>query len=412
MSVYDDAGRIHKRAFLLTLWSKVSNLVLFSLCMVSACARYYIRIYVQKQFTSDDGILLFGLMCLIAAISVLLNFIDQMYVVGTSESGNLVHVSLPSNFIEQAYFFQKMVTVSLVLTWCSIVAVKFSYLFLFKRLVKGLPQMVTYWWIAAIYNAMISLYGGIVYGVACPNYYSLKSLQCAFGEGLYKAIAFSESQMALDIVGDLLIIAIPVRLIWSIKIRRTQKIALASTLCLTILTILCTIVRMAGIRTGRVINSIDSVWETYWQFVAAEIALTMTAATAFRTIFVSRGAEGRRVARAAPELDQKGIWYTKSRKFLHSILSTRLWYSWRSRKSSGTRDDRHGDWEGTAMGLRQEVPRATMTGMRTFIDRYTASHTDRESQSITSAGVEELQDDWLLSTSNGRAAFIRGNVNV
>ena len=146
--------------------------------MVSACAHYYIRTHVQKQFTSDDGILLFGLMCLIAAIGVLLKSIDQIYVVGASESGNLMNVSLPSNYIEQAYFFQKMVTVSLVLTWCSIVAVKFSYLFLFRRLVKGLPQMVTYWWIAAIYNAIISVYGSIVYGVVCPNYYSLIACEC------------------------------------------------------------------------------------------------------------------------------------------------------------------------------------------------------------------------------------------
>ena len=169
---------------------------------------------------------------------------------------------------------------------------------------------------------------------------------------------------------------------------------------------------MAGIRTGRVIDSTDSVWETYWQFIAAEIALTMTAATAFRTMFVSRAAEGRRVARAAPELDQKGFWYTKSQKLLHSILSTRSWYSWTSRKSSGTRDDRHGDWEGKPMTLRQEVPRATLTGMRTFIDRYSASHTDRESQIITSAGFEELQDNWPLSTSNGRPASVGGNEHV
>lgn len=146
--------------------------------MISACARYYIRIFIQKQFSSDDGILLFGLACLIAAIGVLLTIVDKMYLIGASESGNLTDVPLPDDFIEQAYVFQKMVTVSLVLTWCSIVSVKFSYLFLFRRLIGRIPKMTTYWWIAVVYNAMISIYGGIVYGVACPDFYSLKACKC------------------------------------------------------------------------------------------------------------------------------------------------------------------------------------------------------------------------------------------
>lgn len=138
--------------------------------MISACARYYIRVFVQKQFSSDDGILLFGLLCLVAAVSVLLNTFDQMYVVAAPESGNLDHVSFPADFIEQSYYFQKMVTVSLVLSWLALVSVNFSYLLLFKRIIGRIPHMVRHWWIAAVYNAMMSIYGAIVYGVACPHY--------------------------------------------------------------------------------------------------------------------------------------------------------------------------------------------------------------------------------------------------
>lgn len=186
-TIYDNAGRIHKQAFLVGFpiyhqsigvahsLNKISNLVLFALSVCSACARYYIRIWVQKQFSSDDGILLFGIACLVVAIGLLVTIIDEMYVVGTSESGNLVNVPLPSDFIEQAYEFQKMVTVALILTWCTIVSVKFSYLFLFRRLISRMPRMTAYWWIATVYNALISIYGAIVYGVECPHYYSLKA---------------------------------------------------------------------------------------------------------------------------------------------------------------------------------------------------------------------------------------------
>ena len=147
--------------------------------MTSACARYYIRIQVQKEFSSDDGILLFGICCLIVAIGLLLNFVDKMYIVGASESGNLVGVSLPDDFIEQAYDFRKWSTVALVLTWSAIVTVKFSYLFLFRRLVGRMPQMSMYWWFAAAYNGIISIYGAIVYVVACPDFYTIKACESA-----------------------------------------------------------------------------------------------------------------------------------------------------------------------------------------------------------------------------------------
>lgn len=189
------------------------------------------------------------------------------------------------------------------------------------------------------------------------------------------------------------VIFIPCRLIWSVKIRWTQKVALISTLCLTVLTIMCTIVRIAGIHTGRTVKSIDSVWETYWQFIAANIALTMTAVTAFRTFFVSRGAEDRR----HPDPGSKENWYSKGRRLLRSVFSTRLWYSRRSKSSSRTPGGPPSSWDDAPMELKQDIPRATLTGMRTFINGRKLTPRDRESQIMRSVGEEEYQDDWPLS---------------
>ncbi|KAL8792681.1 MAG: hypothetical protein Q9195_004741 [Heterodermia aff. obscurata] len=372
--------------------------------MCSVCARYYIRVYVQKQFSSDDGILLFGVACLIVAIGLLLKLADEMYVVGSQESGNLIGVAVPSNFIDQAYYFQKMVTVALILTWLTIVSVKFSYLFLFRRLIGRMPKMMAYWWFVAGYNALISVYGAIVYGVECPYYYTLKDLQGIFGSGLTKSFAFSESQMVLDIIGDLLIIFIPFRLIWSVKLLWTQKIALASTLCLTIVTIMCTIVRIGGIHTGYTVRSIDSIWETYWQFVAANIALGMTAATAFRTFFVNRNADNQGQDQGEQVHVHKEKWYSKGWRFINSVFSTRLWHSWRSKGSRGSNEHDSGR-DDTPMELRQQIPSATLTGMRTRIWKQAVSSSRDTSQMMHSVEEEEYQDDWPLSAVQGSSKY-------
>lgn len=200
--------------------------MLFGLCVISASARFYIRIHIQKQLAIEDGILLFGISCLICAMALLFLFLNKMYLIGAAEI-QLPGVVLPLDFITQAYDFQKLAAVSLILTWCSIVSVKFSYLFLFRKLIHRMRPMLIYWWFVAVFNAIISVYGTTVYIAACPDFYSPKSskscplrwikvatsprndcslrqVQYAFGSGVRRSIALSVSQMILDIVGDLL----------------------------------------------------------------------------------------------------------------------------------------------------------------------------------------------------------------
>jgi len=100
-----------------------------------------------------------------------------MYLVGATETG-MPGVVLPADFIQQAFEFHKLVTVALILTWFSIVSVKFSYPFLFKRLIDRMPLMVIYWWVVAVFNGLISAYGAAVYIAACPDFYNMKS--CKF----------------------------------------------------------------------------------------------------------------------------------------------------------------------------------------------------------------------------------------
>ncbi len=131
----------------------------------------------QKQLSSDDDILLFGIACLIVVMVLLFVLVDKMYMVEATET-EMIGVELSSNFIEQTYDFQKLVTVTLILIWCSIISIKFSYLFLFKKLINRIRSMIIYWWFTVIFNVMISSYEAVVYVAACSDYYNIKS--CTF----------------------------------------------------------------------------------------------------------------------------------------------------------------------------------------------------------------------------------------
>ena len=182
--------------------------------------------------------------------------------------------------------------------------------------------------------------------------------------------------MILDILGDLLsksqislhvsrlisppaVLVIPFHLIWRFRVRLSQKLILASTLCLTVLTIMCTITRVAGVRTSSSNSSLDTVWQTYWQYITANIALTMTAATAFRAFFVSRHKD-----RPGQRLGSKESLLNRSWRFLKGMLRPWTWQG----KGSALRISEGGSRE-RVMELPWIEDRATMTGMRTFINR-------------------------------------------
>lgn len=137
----------------------------------------------QKQFSIDDGILLFGTLCLITATALLLVFVDRLFL-AQALAGDTIPTDLPTNFLHQVLEFEKLATGALVLTWCAVVAVKFSYLFLFRKLIDRLHYMMIYWWVAAVFNGIISIYGLIIYAAIRPWY-------CTANSGKYYRLLFT-----------------------------------------------------------------------------------------------------------------------------------------------------------------------------------------------------------------------------
>lgn len=180
------------------------------------------------------------------------------------------------------------------------------------------------------------------------------------------------------------VLFIPCQLIWSIKIRLFQKIALSASLCLTDLTVVCTITRKTGVQTGNTVKFLDSVWVTYWCFIAASLALTMTAATAFRTSFVSRVKYRRALSPGSKE-----TWLSKGKRLLRS---------WRSQPHSHSSSTPHRS--DRLLKLHNQIPKATMTGVRTFISGQGKTEA-QNSQTMQSIAEEECISEGPLKSKKG-----------
>ncbi|TGO52384.1 hypothetical protein BCON_0142g00100 [Botryotinia convoluta] len=246
------SGRIDKQAFL------VSTGFLLAVGLVSAICRFYVRLQIQKDFGLDDGFLLVGIGCISVALIIQYSInMDTMYL-AEALTHNPETAVMPPDFLQQVFGFQKWITVVSMLTWTSIMAVKFSFLFLFRKLIDRIRPLKIYWWVVTITTTGILGFGISGYYLACPYYFSLKALQCSSEIGSNRTKIYASTQMGLDLLSDVSqVLTIAVCLIWPVKIKWTQKIMLAMSLCLTIVLIVVTIIRVSGLQFH---GKVDQVW--------------------------------------------------------------------------------------------------------------------------------------------------------
>lgn len=77
---------------------------------------------------------------------------------------------IPSDIIDQVQWFRKLSTAFLVLTFTTIFAVKFSFLFLFKALIRNVRQIKIYWWTVVVTTAAVWALGVVENFLPCPNF--------------------------------------------------------------------------------------------------------------------------------------------------------------------------------------------------------------------------------------------------
>ena len=128
----------------------------------------------QKQVSIDDGVLLFGTCCLICATAFLFTTIDQMYLAQAAVSSHLPLYVTPI-LIKDVYYLSRIVVVVDMLMWCSVVSVKFGFLFLFRKLIDRIPPMVIYWRFVMIFISVVSAFGVTIYIASCPYFTNLKA---------------------------------------------------------------------------------------------------------------------------------------------------------------------------------------------------------------------------------------------
>lgn len=162
--------------------------------------------------------------------------------------------------------------------------------------------------------------------------------------------------------------------------------------------VLVTIIRISGNLMG---GLVDLGWELFFVIIAGEIGIILTAGTAFRAFFVTRRKGDNREVRKLPKTRTQ--LHSRSGYFLRLLVTPSLWrFKMRAQSASGgyaaNEFGRHLPSENLP-----DIPRAVMTGARTFIDR--CGRETNTSHSMESQAIKQgPQEIWPLHKNNHNPA--------
>ncbi|KKY28246.1 hypothetical protein UCDDS831_g00429 [Diplodia seriata] len=246
--------------------------------------RFSIRIWKRKPLQIEDllvGIAWAAFLALTISYIVVTPPMYHLYAVSGGRADPYPAMMDDALFIIKVFFYSTM------LLWVTLWAVKFSLLALYRRLMNGLRTYVVLWWILVVFCAA-TFVGAIISNLtSCSSMHAWFSPgECGTPRDINAQIASLYYAFAVDILTDLLIMALPIRLIWNLQMPRAEKLAVGALFCSGFVCITMAVLRVVqiGVKAGN--NSTpSSSWLALWAEVEAATAVFIGCCPAFAAFY-------------------------------------------------------------------------------------------------------------------------------
>ncbi|CAF9936975.1 hypothetical protein IMSHALPRED_010973 [Imshaugia aleurites] len=318
--------RIPKTPFQFTR-AQVTIGIFLGITLIVATGRIVIRsrTYKSHGFTIDDGFFLLAVVTFLAGTVMTYVDVPRFYLEGNVAAGL---ASPPKNYIPYLIMGEKLEDAVTTLIGVAIVSVKFSFLFFFRALLRQQKRMMVWWWFVfamLIPTAFIMIFSifivcaywnSEVFGQSTPLFsrgdqaiitHALE-VKCVTPAAYARQSAVLKSITILDIFSDAFLISIPVLLLWNVQISVRRKLALGGILCLSVCTMIISIIKVAGGINNN--GGVDTSWVFLWYETEAAVAIIVVSVTAFRALFVAHQAMKYR----SPAEDASTSWRSLSKK--------------------------------------------------------------------------------------------------
>ncbi|MCJ1244399.1 hypothetical protein MMC30_001597 [Trapelia coarctata] len=226
-----------------------------------------IRLHISNRLFADDVLVYIALTILIV-LGVLYTLVnDTIFEIILVGMGKMPPTP---EFYVRMTFFLKVQFAIIVLFWTALWAVKFSFLVYYKKLFIGLPgNMQKCWWAVSIFALCAYIGCWITQLTSCEPMSTYFNGQCVTPRDIYVSNLSLYYATSVDIICDVMIMALPLRLLWNLQINAKQKCALAGIFSLGVIIIIFAVVRV--IETSATFNHVNPMWLALWSMIEASV---------------------------------------------------------------------------------------------------------------------------------------------
>ena len=127
-------------------------MALFVVAVLVVAARIATRIRLRHRIYLDDYFLLFGLACLCGATGLVLNFARIFFIMEALDVDHSFVLTIEDLTVTNV---PTLMDSFLFLSWTTVVSVKFSFLALFRLLIRRVSKKLTaYYWFVVVFTAL------------------------------------------------------------------------------------------------------------------------------------------------------------------------------------------------------------------------------------------------------------------
>ena len=148
--------------------SQILIWVFYSLATGTAAIRVAVKLHAQGLLQLDDWFLIFACLCLTGATAVLNWGIPAIYQI-LQLTIDPVHAEFLADPKALKVWYHQSTYAYTTLSWATIFAAKFSYLWFFRRLVDRLRPLVIYWRVVVTVTAVGAQLCILQAHISCPR---------------------------------------------------------------------------------------------------------------------------------------------------------------------------------------------------------------------------------------------------
>jgi hypothetical protein len=161
--------------------------VFFCLAIIFAIARITLRLIKFRRVYPDDYFLFLAFGALVSSNALFFLAVPELYVFAGFTTGQ---TTLNKDFFDSVTDTAVYACTAEILSWITIFAVKFSFLFYFRTLVDRLPKLTLWWRITLAVCIPVSVLSMCSTFIVCP--YMGTAILCEF-HGIFSRIVINES---------------------------------------------------------------------------------------------------------------------------------------------------------------------------------------------------------------------------